>query len=161
MSDSNSRRKNSLVNRYRKPRKLDSADIRFIKKILDNDCSVTCSMIENRLASERQKSVSERTVCRYISSFNYSIKRVSNVLERRNDPRNIETRYEYALDFAQLDEDKIFFLDETGLQINMRRIYGRSLRGQRANKRVPQLRSKNISVSAAICKSSLFFRDNE
>ena len=49
--------------------------------------------------------------------------------------------------------EKIYFLDETGIQIFSRRNYGRSQSGTRANRTVSTIRSKNYSISAAMCTS--------
>ena len=56
------------------------------------------------------------------------------------------------------DREKIFFVDEYGIQVNSRTNYGRSRKGERANKRVKCVRGKNYSVCAAMnCKSLFFF----
>ena len=47
-------------------------------------------------------------------------------------------------------ENQFVFLDEFGINISMRARYGRALIGTRAVHRVPVIRSRNISVAAAM-----------
>src|SRR5690606_11175157 len=51
--------------------------------------------------------------------------------------------------------EKCIFIDETGFNISMRRTYGRSLAGTKVRLQVPRLRSKNITVIAAISESGI------
>ena len=51
-----------------------------------------------------------------------------------------------------LSIDQIIFLDEMGVNCSMRRAYGRSLAGTTPRKVVRTIRSRNISISAAISR---------
>ncbi|XP_074596279.1 uncharacterized protein LOC141851433 [Brevipalpus obovatus] len=144
-------------NWYRQQSKLGDAGRVFIKKVLDKDCTKTFRYIRAKLEQKKGISVSERTIGRAVDSFNYSFKRTSPMPKRRNDPDVIEKRYQYALRFSSFDESKIFYLDEAGFNVSMRRRYGRSKKGEKAVSIVPAIRSRNISVSAAISKECLFF----
>jgi transposase len=55
-----------------------------------------------------------------------------------------------------VEREKIFFLDETGVQIFSRATYGRSTQGTRAIKRVKAIRSRNYSIATAMNSESLF-----
>lgn len=81
---------------------------------------------------------------------------------RRNIEKTIDIRYKYARTFYELEEmfsdRNIFFIDEVGFQVSMRVTKGRSLIGSTPNIRVPNIRSRNISVCCAISKYCLKFK---
>lgn len=108
-------------NRHRHQSKLGERGKLFIKKILDKDCTKTFRFIKAKLERKKGIIVSERTIGRAVKSFNYSFKRTAPMPKRRNEPDVIEKRYQYAIQFSTFDESKIFFLDEFGFNVSMRR----------------------------------------
>ena len=66
-------------------------------------------------------------------------------------------RQQFSIWFrVQHDEgETIFFVDETGFKIEMRTQYGRSKRGINAEGQIPNIRSRNISVVAAMSSTGL------
>ncbi len=103
-------------------------------------------------------SLSQSTVERALKHFHYSFKRVTLVPISRNTPQVIDKRYDYAIDYNRMmvEREKIFFLDETGIQIFSRATYGRSAEGIRAINRVKTIRSRNYSIATAMNNESLF-----
>ncbi|KII62830.1 hypothetical protein RF11_09007 [Thelohanellus kitauei] len=60
------------------------------------------------------------------------------------------------------DRQKVFFIDETGFQVNMICRYGRELTGVRATRVVPTLRSRNYSVACTMsCEGMVNFKIRE
>ncbi len=59
------------------------------------------------------------------------------------------------------EREKMFFLDDTGVQIFSRSSYGRSPKGTRPTKNVRQLTSRNYSIATAINDESFFFFEIE
>lgn len=55
-----------------------------------------------------------------------------------------------------LEKEKIFFIDEFGIQIHSRVSYGRAVKNIRANKKKAQIRGRNYSVAAAMNVNSLY-----
>lgn len=139
--------------------KLTSEERMKIKGWLDEDCTLTLSNIQKKLELEFNLKVSLSTIDRAIKSFHYTVKRRSLIPNRRNDPEVVELRYQYAMKYARMNltKEKLFFIDEFGIEVWSRRSYGRSMVGTRANKRVKFVRSKNYSVCAAMNHESLFF----
>jgi len=70
----------------------------------------------------------------------------------------IEKWFQYAIQYSQMMiyKEKMFFLDETEIQIWSRVTYGRSAEGTRAVKRVKSIRSRNYSIATAMNMDSLF-----
>lgn len=138
-----------------KPLKISLAMQEFIREKISDDVSITLRSLKSSLLTERGISVSKSTIARSIDAFNFSFKRVVLIPEARNSYQNIEFRYTYANEYLSLDENKVIFIDEMGVNISMRCTYGRSLIGISPRKKVKAIRSKNYSISAAITKSGL------
>jgi len=51
----------------------------------------------------------------------------------------------------------LLYIDEVGFNVSMRRIYGRNLKGDKAKKTSTALRTRNISVIAAMSRTGLLF----
>jgi hypothetical protein len=77
------------------------------------------------------------------------------VPESRNTPINIYLREIYCSVYLLQDEEKIIYIDEFGISCSTRIGYGRCIVGSPARKNVRAIRSKNISVCAAIMKSGV------
>lgn len=119
---------------------------------VDENCTLKIPAIRSRILSELGVAVSATTVSRLLAEFHYSVKRVSFIPAARNSSTTIDRRFEYARYMFSIARtvEKVFYLDESGFQFTMRSRYGRSLIGTRANLRVPQIRSQNVSCAAAI-----------
>lgn len=138
-----------------KPKKINLNEEVFITNLISEDVSITLENIKSKLREETGIIVSKSSIARSIENMNYSFKRVQLIPERRNLESNIEARFTYANQYLNLDEDKIIFLDEFGVNCSMRIPYGRSLRGESPRKIVRAIRSRNYSISAAITKNGL------
>ena len=66
--------------------------------------------------------------------------------------------YSYVLEFLQNKPlyTLIIYIDESGFSISMRRSLGRSISGTRANLKVKTIRSKNITLIAAMSSEKVW-----
>ena len=135
-----------------RPKCLNSDMINYIKHCIDEDASTTIKVIQANLLNVYALTVSRSIIDRAIADFCYSFKRLVLVPAARNTTRAIETRYVYAHAYLRLNEEKVLFLDEFGVNCSIRKSYGRSLIGTSPRKEVRSIRSKNMSVSAAITR---------
>ncbi|KAF7686049.1 hypothetical protein CDIK_3202 [Cucumispora dikerogammari] len=107
------------------------------------------------------KTVSLSTIDKCIREFHYTLKDITIVPERRNIDSTIATRLEYARKFREIEieyEDKnVVFIDEVGFCYSARTKMGRSVVGTSAYVNVPAVRTRNISVLAAINKYEFLF----
>ena len=130
-----------------------------IQEWIDEDCGITLQALKNKLLEKYQISVCQKTVDRCINAFSYTVKNCSIIPARRNDPKTITARYDYAVNYFQLiskiSEDEIIYVDEVGFNVSMRTRKGRSLIGSPAVHVVPAIRSRNISVYCAMGKMEL------
>jgi transposase len=141
-------------------KRLDNVHISAIRTYINQNCTISLRALREKINEEFGLEAGKSTINRAIDSFNYTLKRVSQVLVKRNHPTNLECRFAYASLFFQLSQQgdgNIFFLDEVGLNVSMRKKRGRSLCGERAVLSVPAIRNRNISVYCAITKHRTFF----
>jgi len=122
---------------------------------IHDDVSTTLKEIQIEVENKTSIKTSTTTIHRAIKGFSYTFKRVSLIPAQRNAVSNIGVRRDYASAFMLLSVDKIIFLDEMGVNCSMRRRYGRSLAGTTPRKVVTTIRSRNISISAAISRKSV------
>lgn len=142
-----------------RPKKFTQEEQEEICNLMDDDCTLTLKQLKAKLLEQNpQLEVSLSTIDRATKAFHYSVKRVSFVPERRNTPDTIQSRFEYAVQYNRImvQREKLFFIDEFGIQVNSRRAYGRSPKNTRANKVKAQLRGRNYSIAAAMCINSLY-----
>lgn len=147
---------NSIKKRAPKQKKITTNIKEYIKRLIEDDCSITLMKIKEKIRNNMNVLVSKSTIAKEIANFNYSIKKVVLVPYMRNVPDNIQSRYEYAINYLSLDENKVIFLDEFGVSCSMRVRHGRSPVGTPPKKTICSIRSKNYSVAAAITKKGLF-----
>ena len=136
------------------PKKLSVEQIFTIKGWLEEDCSLSLRAIAEKCRAMFNITVSKSTVDNVIQGFYFSLKRIHKVPQRRNDIETIESRYNYAISFiniqSRFSQNELIYIDETGYNISMRTARGRSLVGTPAVLTVPALRCRNISVCAAM-----------
>jgi transposase len=129
------------------------------------DCSITLKKIKEELESKLGVVTSIATIHRLVEGFNFTLKRTTRFLERRNDENTVEIRYNYALQFLSFSERKsnecFYFLDEVGFNCSMRASRGRALKGQRAVRVVQNLRTRNISLCCTMNKNGTFYYEKQ
>jgi len=139
--------------------KLSNDQIAVLRSWLDENCALTLAQLKAKVMSELGINICITTINNYISSFNYSFKRVQNIAMAAMTEDLIDTRREYAARFLNIYHGTrpIIYFDETGFQVSMRKHYGRSMAGSRAQIRVPALKTRNITVMAAMTQNELLY----
>lgn len=151
------RRIQSIKKRLPKTKKITAEIEKFIKEKIEVDVSVTLRQLKNDILIEKDIQLSMSTINRAIKEFNYTFKKVSLIPERRNAEQNVEKRFEYAKKYILLDESKVIFFDEFGVNCSMRKSHGRSEKGITPEKVVRSIRSKNFSISAVMTKAAILY----
>ena len=128
---------------------------------IEEDCTRRYKDLRQQLMAAYPEitTVSDSTIKRALKEFHFSFKQVTQVPERRNNPDVIEGRYSYAMTNTGLipERQRIVFIDQMGLQVTSRAKYGHSVKGTKAHKSVPAIRSRTYSVCAAMMEDSLYF----
>lgn len=143
-----------------KNRKLSQEHNDFIMDLVDEDCSITLKEIKRKLNERFQLQVCISTISNVLGDFMYSFKRVHLVPIRRNCINTINLRFQYIVKLLRIisnEESKIIFVDETGFNVSMRSLYGRSRKNTYPTKIVKSIRSKNISMSCCISKDRMIY----
>lgn len=65
-------------------------------------------------------------------------------------PDVVEKRKQWIENLSELDENKLVFLDESGVNTNMTRLYGRSLGGSRCVDKTPLNTPQNTTILSSI-----------
>ena len=90
-------------------KKLQQREILFIQNEINENCWITLKMIKEKIKDNFNIDVSERTISKHISEFNYSIKRTTLVSERAVTELNNEHRIIFCSTFFRLNN--IFYLN--------------------------------------------------
>ena len=103
--------------------------------------------------------VSKSNVDRCLKLFHYTIKSLVPQPIRRNCEQTLDQRQKYAEDFRQLESEigdrNIVFIDEVGFSVSTRPKRGRAPRGVSPTVLIPNARSRNISVIAAMTRNGM------
>jgi transposase len=81
---------------YESNKKLYATHVDFIRARINLNCTISLGELQEGINREFGVIVSKSAINRSISSFKYTLKRLSLVPEKRNDPDNIESRFVYA-----------------------------------------------------------------
>lgn len=132
-----------------------------IRQLVDADATVTLNALQRKVCEEMAISVSTSTINRCLDEFHYTVKTLNVVPVRRNCESTIATRVTYGTEFQNVlfdvGESRIVFIDEVGYNVSQRVRFGRSQRGTPARISVPQVRSRNISVIAAMTANGMVY----
>jgi hypothetical protein len=69
--------------------------------------------------------------------------------------RKEEERIQWREQAKELDTSKLIFLDESGSNIALTRLYARAPRGERARGSIPRNRRKNVTLLASLSLSGI------
>jgi transposase len=133
--------------------KMTHAAVQAVLDWIDNEPHLTLQAISTRLQEEQQISVSKKTVAMVLNKAGFTFKLSRLIPAARNSPEVILLRKTYAQTFHQdlpLDTKDVLWVDETGINLHLRRRHGRALSGLRANLTVPTNRGRNISICGAM-----------
>ena len=145
--------RNSQKNRT--PTKLTNHVKEKVQNIIYLNSSVSLKAIKEQILNEDNMEISQTTINRAIKKFNYTLKVIKNIPQRRNSNEVIEIRRQYALEFTRFDQNKIIFIDETGVSIASRSRKGRSLIGTTPIRNVRQLRTNNYTICSSMLNNKI------
>lgn len=119
-----------------------------ILEIVEGDNSLTqIQMIDKLPATLR---CGRRTLQRDLRSLNITRKRLRHMPIERNDVVTLASRHDYALEVADIADEKLFFIDETGTNLHTNTNYGYSFRGITPTLEEPGNRGQNQSILACV-----------
>jgi hypothetical protein len=98
----------------------------FLKGCISEDASYTLNQLKKLVMEKFMLTVSTSTIDRVITGLYFSFKRVQLIPLARNTSTNFDVRKNYSNFVIPLDEDKLIYIDETGINCSMRLSRGRS-----------------------------------
>jgi transposase len=103
-----------------------------------------------RLAAEGGPALSRAALWRALERLKLSVKKKSLHATERDQKRVQAQRQQYREQLAEVRPEDLVFVDESGVNRGMTRLYARSPRGQRAYGSAPRNYGPNVSVLAAL-----------
>ncbi|KAF7684940.1 hypothetical protein CDIK_4311 [Cucumispora dikerogammari] len=94
--------------------------------------------------------LSQSAVSRKLKAYQLTRKKLTLVPAKRNSPRIIELRFNYAREISLYQTSQLVFLDETGFNLHTSSNYGYFFVNTKAFRTVPANRGINISLMCSI-----------
>lgn len=140
-----------------RPKVLTPENRAIIQGWLDEDCQLRLKDLKRKLQDDLEVDVSTETIRRAIRDFNYSIKLVRTIAAAADTEEIWQERLVYSQWFltSPWNQERVIFLDEAGFKLTMKRSRGWAARGDTPRVVVPALRTRNITVMAAIGYSGI------
>ncbi|EIE78679.1 hypothetical protein RO3G_03383 [Rhizopus delemar RA 99-880] len=132
----------------------------YIKNLIDDDSQLFADDIIEKLTKQFQDfSISKSQLNHHLRNLmQITVKKPHFEAEVRNSVDNLETRYEWFMNWKDKDLDyteNCVFIDEAGFHINMRNNWARSPAGTRAVVKTAKTRATSHSVIEAIHSSAM------
>ncbi|KII70800.1 hypothetical protein RF11_14960 [Thelohanellus kitauei] len=89
----------------------------IVTQAVVNDNSITLGGVQTRLA-EQGISRSVSTICRILKEESFSRKRLQKIPVERNSISNMDLRQNYCRMLSNLSDDRLIYIDETGINLH-------------------------------------------
>lgn len=143
---------------YRK-RKLSEEDINYVIGLLERNPVITLKEMRAKLMINRNVTVTVTTLHNYLVGKLYTVKKVISEPNKMNEMCNKLKRKAFV-EAVQNEEDNgkhIIYIDETNINLFIRRNFGRAPKGTKCIVQCPTSRGKNIHIIGAISKQGLVY----
>ena len=126
---------------------------------LEENPLLTLKELSNRLRTDTGVSVSPKTIHQHLDGRMYSVKKARAVPATMNSEDNRRRRAEYvSAHMAAVGHGKVMiYVDETNINLFLRRSCGRSKKGTRCLVKTPTSKGKNLHIIGAITQTGLVF----
>jgi transposase len=131
-----------------------------IERIVEENVDITLGELKTKVELEiLQFSLCIETVRRELGDLCITRKRITQTKVDVNKICNKEKRKLYAMEFLDNfeDDEKNFFIDESGFNLYVRRNYGRSKKGTVVSSFIPSSQGANISLISAINRNTVIY----
>ena len=135
--------------------KLNEDNLVSLVEIIETNNDATLSELCELLEEKVKIRVSRATMAKIIKKLNYSFKKKTLYAAEKISEIVLNKRVKYWEKIKNLKAEDLIFIDESGINLAMVRLYARALKGQRARGEKPLKRGKNISIIGALSLSKL------
>ena len=130
--------------------KLNATHLALVTTLVEADNDATLEELCQQLKEKTTITISRSTMGRVLQQLNLSRKKKTLHATEKDTPRVQLARVDYWRKIRDIAPENLVFIDETGVNLAMIRLYARSPRGQRAIGNRPQRRGKNVSLVDAL-----------
>ena len=143
---------------YKLP-KLSPENVEVILTWVEDNPVITLSALRDRVLLELGVSVSTTTVYNCLDGRLYTVKKVLPEPDRMNAEENKIKRRDYVRNLmGEMGNNKmVIFIDETNVNLFLRRSQGRSRKGTRCSLKSPTSKGKNVHVIGGISQRGLVY----
>ncbi|MEL6931453.1 MAG: IS630 family transposase, partial [Cyanobacteria bacterium J06600_6] len=132
------------------PTKINPEQLVVLMEIIDSNNDATLEELCDLLQEKTGITVSRSTMGRITLRLNYTGQKKTLHAAEKESNRVQKKRIEFWQKIRDIPAKDLVFLDESGVNLAMLRIYARALKGHRARGSKPQKRGKNISLLTAL-----------
>jgi transposase len=138
-----------------RPPTIGEREKQWLRGWLKEESGLTLKELQERLAAKGVK-VSHTTIDNAFKAMNITRKKKTTVAEEQNRPDVRRKRKLWFRKIAKVPANHLVFLDESGANTKMHRLYGRSIRGKRAYGEVPHSHYISVTMICAVRLSGVF-----
>ncbi|MGK7955133.1 MAG: IS630 family transposase [Crocosphaera sp.] len=142
------------------PPKVQGDDLVTLTEIIENNNDATLSELCELLKQETGIRVSIATMGRISHNLDYTgQKKTLHAAEKESEEVQLK-RVDFWKKIRDIKVEDLIFIDESGVNLAMVRLYARALKGKRARGVKPQKRGKNISIISALSLEKVLTSSN-
>jgi transposase len=130
--------------------KLNADQLFLVRALVEADNDATLEELCKRLKDQTTIVISRSTMGRVLQQLDLTRKKKTLHATEKDTPQVQQARVDYWQTIREIAPENLVFIDESGLNLVMIRLYARSLRGQRAIGDCPQRRGQNVSIVDAL-----------
>ena len=131
----------------RQAAKLQGEALDYLRQLVEANADATLSELRAQLYCRTRLEVSNSTVCRALQKLGLARKKMTFHASERDQDENIQQeRALYQQHMPTLRVERLIFVDETGINLSLTRLYAWALIGKRAEAHKPFKRGQSLSV---------------
>lgn len=130
--------------------KLSAEQFSLVAALVEADNDATLEELAQQLQQKTTITISRSTMGRILQQLKLTRKKKTLHASERDTPRVQQARLDYWEKIREIDPEDLVFIDESGINLAMIRLYARSLQGERAVGDRPQQRGQNVSIVDAL-----------
>jgi transposase len=132
-----------------RPRRLNATQIQIVQDLVDAKNDITLEELCTTLNQQFEVAVSQPTMCRVLQRLNLTRKKKALHPSQKESERVQALRVEYWKTVEAVRVQDLVFIDESGVNLGLVRLFAWALRGRRAYGEQPK-RGKNVSLVAGL-----------
>ena len=137
------------------PTKLNEEQLTILEQIVKANNDATLDELRYQLEQKTGVLIGRSTTDRMLKKLNLTVKKKTLHPTEKESERVQQQRLEFWKLMQNVLAKDLIFIDESGINLALTRLFARSPKGQRARGTRPQKRGKNVSLISAIGSNGL------